>query len=104
MARSFAERVEEFAAERSALAAAEALKQGREQGREQGLEEGLEREREMLRRLAARRFGAAVGERLAPVLRDVRDAERLAEIGEDLIDCADGEALLARARGAARRD
>ena len=96
MGRSFSERVEEFAAERSALAAAEALERGREQG--------LEREREMLRRQAARRFGTAVGERLAPVLRDVRDAERLAEIGEDPIDCADGEALLARARRAAGPD
>ena len=90
--RSFAERMEAFAAEQHALGAAE--------GREQGLEQSLERERKMLRRQAARRFGAEVAEQLASVLRDVRDAERLAEIGEDVIDCADGEALLARARGA----
>ena len=100
MGLSLSDRFEEFAAKRSERAAAEGLKKGLEQG----LEQGLEREREMLRRLAARRFGAAAAERLAAVLRDVGDADRLAEIGEHVIDCATGEALLARARGAAGRD
>ena len=107
-----AERIDEFAERRAEERAAErharGLEQGREQGREQGLEQGreqglergLERERALLARQAGRKFGAATAERLAALIGGIDDAERLAEIGEAVIDCADGAALLARAASA----
>ena len=76
-------------------------------GRAEGLKRGLEQERAMLSRQAERKFGAAAGERLAALLADVADPERLAEIGDPAIDCADGAELLARAKapaGAGRRE
>ena len=92
-----AQRIDEFA-ERH-------LEQGREQGRERGLEQGreqaLEQERALLARQAARKFGAETAERLSALLGSIDDPERLARIGEALIDCADGAELLARA-GAGR--
>ena len=52
-------------------------------------------ERGLLCRQAARKFGAATAERLAIVLEGVDDGDRLAVVGERIIDCADGAALLA---------
>ena len=63
----------------------------------------LERERAMLSRLAERRFGAGAGARLAELLAEVADPERLAAVGDLVIDCADGAELLARAREEANR-
>ena len=51
---------------------------------------------ELIRRMAARKFGGETAERLAERLEPVHDAERLAEIGEWLIECASGEELLER--------
>ena len=95
-----AERIDEFAERRAEERAAERHARGLEQGREQGLERGLERERALLARQAGRKFGAATAERLAALIGGIEDAERLAEIGEAVIDCADGAALLARAASA----
>ena len=67
-------------------------------GRAEGLEQGLEREREILSRQAERKFGAEAGARLAALLAEVADPERLAAVGDLVIDCADGAELLARAR------
>ncbi|MDE0027453.1 MAG: Rpn family recombination-promoting nuclease/putative transposase, partial [Spirochaetaceae bacterium] len=67
-----------------------------EQGIEQGIERGIEREKALLRRLAERRFGPAAAERLATVLADVTDADRLAETGEWIVDCATTAEFLAR--------
>ncbi len=79
---------------------AEWLRQGMAQGMERGLAQGMERglaqERSLLREMAARKFGAAVGEELARRLESVSDAEELREIGVLIIDCADGAELLAR--------
>ena len=58
----------------------------------------------MLARQASRKFGAETGARLATLLAGVADAERLAEIGDRVIDCADGAELLARAREDAHRE
>ena len=80
-----AERIDEFAEKRAAERHA------------MGLEQGLEQERALLARQAARKFGAGTAERLAALLGGIDDPERLAEIGEAVIDCADGAALLARA-------
>ena len=51
---------------------------------------------DLMRRQAARKFGDEIAERLAERLEPVQDAARLAEIGEWLIECGSGEALLAR--------
>ena len=86
------------------------LREGREQGREQGLEQGLElglergraegraEERALLCRLASRRFGAETGERLSGLLGRLTDPERLAEVGDWVIECGTGAELLDRAK------
>ncbi len=60
-----------------------------EQGREQG-------QRELLRRQAARKFDAAAAERLAAKLEGVEDADRLAQVGDWIIECENSDDLLAR--------
>ena len=65
-----------------------------QEGRAVGLEEGWAAERSLLRRLAARRFGATTAEALFGMLAEVRDAERFAEVGEFIVDCATGDELL----------
>ena len=70
-----------------------------ERGLERGLAQGLERERALLSRLAERKFGKETAARLA----GMDDPERLDEIGEQVIDCATGDELLARSRSTSRR-
>ena len=60
-----------------------------EQGRERG-------QRELLRHMAARKFGAAAAERLAAALEGVEDADRLAQVGDWIIECKTADDLLAR--------
>ncbi len=69
-------------------------KRGIERGRAQGLERGLAAERELLRRQATRKFGAAIGDALVRYLAEVSDPDRLAGIGERIIDCGTGAELL----------
>ena len=81
------------------------LREGREQGREQGLELGLERgiergraeERALLCRLAARKFDTETAERLSGLLERLTDPERLAEVGDWIIECGTGADLIDRA-------
>ncbi len=68
------------------------------QGRTQGREEGLEFHRRQLGSLAARRFGADAGESLSALLADVSEPQRLAAVGDAIIDCGTGAELLAAAR------
>ena len=68
---------------------AEWVEQGREQGREQG-------QRELLCRQAARKFDAAAAERLAAKLEGVEDADRLAQVGDWIIECETADDLFAR--------
>ena len=76
-----------------------ALDEGHSKGLAKGRSEGLrEGERTLLRRLAARRFGAAVGDALAALLADEQDAERLAELGDLVLDCESAEELLRQGR------
>ena len=86
----------------------EALDEGRRmgmsegvlEGRRQGMSEGMvEGERALLRRLAAWRFGAATGDALAALLAKEDDVERLAEVGNLVVGCANAEELLRRGRG-----
>ena len=72
------------------------LEQGLEQGREQGLEQGRSEERALLCRLAARKFDAGTAQRLAAALAEVADPERLAEVGDWIIECGTEAELLAR--------
>ena len=59
----------------------------------QGRTEG---QAELMRRMAARKFDAATAERLAERLAEIADPERLAEVGEWLIECEHGDELLGR--------
>ncbi len=74
---------------------AEILERGIERGIEQGIEQGIERQRALLHRLAEHRFGPAAAERLSAVLAGVTDADRLAEAGEWIVDCATTAEFLA---------
>ena len=75
------------------------IEQGVEQGIERGIEQGIEREKALLRHLAERRFGPAAAQRLSAVLAAVTDADRLAEVGEWIVDCATAADFLARLKG-----
>ena len=79
------------------------LEQGRAQGIEQGRAQGIEQvrhaERALLCRLAARKFDARAAEELAVALAGVTDADRLARVGDWIIECATASDLLARVRG-----
>ena len=95
---SLATRFDEWEAEFLQKGRKQGRRQGREEGREAGLEEGWAAERSLLQRLAARRFDAATGRALSGMLADVRDAERFAEVGEFIVDCATGPELLDQVR------
>ena len=64
------------------------------QGFEEGFKRGLAGERELLRRQATRKFGAATGDALVRHLADISDPDRLAGIGERIIDYGTGAELL----------
>ena len=72
------------------------LEQGIKRGIERGIEQGIERQRALLHRLTERRFGPAAAERLSAVLAGVTGADRLAEAGEWIVDCATTADFLSR--------
>ncbi len=78
------------------------IEQGLERGREQGIERGRAEERALLCRQAARKFGDETGERLSGLVARLADPERLAEVGDWVIECGTGTELLARAERSAR--
>ena len=69
--------------------------------REQGRAEGVEHERVLLLRQIERKFGADTAGRAAPLLAGIGEPERLADVGEWIIDCASGDELIARLGGEA---
>ncbi len=73
------------------------IEQGLERGREQGLERGRAEERALLCRQAARKFDTETAERLSGLLERLADPERLAEVGDWIIECGTGADLLERA-------
>ena len=73
--------------------------QGVEQGRAEGIEQGRHEERALLCRQAGRKFDAGVAEGLAAALAGVTDPDRLARVGDWIIECATASELLARVRG-----
>ena len=66
---------------------------------EQGIEQGRREERALLCRLAARKFDDGAAEGLAAALAGVTDPDRLARVGDWIIECATASELLARVRG-----
>ena len=76
------------------------VEQGIKQGVEQGVEQGIERERrrnvDMMRRLAAVKFDAHTADRFAAILGDHPTAERMEQAGVAIMECNDGDELLAR--------
>ena len=76
-----------------------AREEGLEKGWQEGRQEGLRSERQLLLRQVQKRFGAAVMEQSRARLEVIEDLTALEELGEGILDCADGEgwlALLAR--------
>ena len=67
-----------------------------EEGREQGIAQGRAEERALLCRLAERKFDADTARRLAAALEVVADPNRLAQVGDWIIECATAADLLAR--------
>ena len=78
---------------------AQGIEQGHAQGMEKGIEQGRREERALLCRLAARKFDAGAAEELAAALAGVTDPDRLARVGDWIIECATAADLLARVRG-----
>ncbi len=70
--------------------------EGEARGKAEGEEIALARERTLLGRMVALRFGDDTAERFGVLLEGVSDPERLAEVGEWIIECPDGASLLAR--------
>ena len=66
---------------------------GRAEGREEGRMEGQVR---MMHRMAARKFGPETADRLVERLEGLGDSERVAAVGDWLIECESAEALLVR--------
>ena len=75
---------------------AEGRAKGLEQGRAEGLEQGRAEERALLCRQAARKFDGDDARRLAAALAGGADPERLAEVGDWIIDCETETGLPAR--------
>ncbi len=65
---------------------------------ELGRAEALEYHRRTMGRHVTRRFNASTGERLSALLAGVSEPERLAAVGDAIIECGTGEELLAVAR------
>ena len=87
------ERVARWTEQRLAERAAPRLERSRAEGRAEGRTEGRA---EVMRRQVARKFGTKTADRLAERLAKIPDPERLGEVGEWLLECDSGEALLDR--------
>ena len=79
---------------------AERVAQWPEQWRREGRSEGVVQERALVRRLAAKRFGDAVAERVEDLLRETEDWEQLASVAELIVGAETGADLLTGVAGA----
>ena len=77
--------------------------EGRRQGVAEGRREGVARERALLRRLAAVRFGDAVGDEVTGLLADITDADRLGVVEELIVGVDNGPELIDRVADLRRR-
>ena len=68
--------------------------QGIEKGLQKGLQQGLVAERQLLLRQARKRFGADIVEQSQPLLDQIDDPQALEDLGEQLLDSADGDTWL----------
>ena len=73
---------------------AERAKEWTEQWLQEGLERGRAEERALLCRQAGRKFDAETAERLSGLLERLSHPERLAEVGDRIIECRTGAELL----------
>lgn len=96
---TLAERMAEWPRQWHREGVAEGLAEGRREGIAQGHREG---QRTLLRHLAAKRFGDAVGDRLAALLGDTGDSDRLAAISDLIVTADAGEDLIRAAGGILR--
>ena len=94
-----AEGREQGVAEGREQGVAEGREQGAAEGREQGVAEGRAEERALLCRQAARKFDDATARRLAAALAEVADPDRLAQVGDWIIECGTAADFLARVDG-----
>ena len=69
-----------------------------QQGMERGIAQGRTEARAQLGRQVGRKFGDRAAERLAVLIEGESDPERLAEVGDWIIDCATEAEFLARAQ------
>ena len=73
------------------------LQEGRQQGLQEGRQQGLQQgERRLLLRQIRRRFGEAIATQSAPALERIEQLSVFEALGEELFDCADEAAWLAR--------
>lgn len=100
MSSVLAERVRRWGDELNQQWLEKGIRQGRREGIRQGRREGIRRERALILRLAGRRFGSPAAERLAPLLGELSDHERIAAVADAVIECETAEDLLARAEEA----
>ena len=70
-----------------------------EEGMAKGLTKAMLHERALLQRQTVRRFGVVAGDALAALLANEEDVERLAQVGELVVDCGSATELLERGRG-----
>ena len=77
---------------------AEGVAQGMERGVVEGVAQARADERALLCQLAGRKFGGQAAERLAAQIDGVTDPQRLAEVGDWIIDCGTEAEFLTRAR------
>ena len=101
MSSALAERVRKWGDELNQQWLEKGIRQGRREGIRQGRREGIRQGRRegvrLILRLAGRRFGSPVAERLAPLLNELSDPGRLAAVADAVIECETAEELLARA-------
>ena len=77
----------------------EGLGQGRREGRAEGHIQGrAEGQAALVCRQARLKFGVETADQLGRVLEDITDPERIARVGDRIIECETGPELLARAR------
>lgn len=70
--------------------------EGLQEGLQEGRREGLHSERRLLLRQIRRRFGETVAAQSAPALERIEQLPVFEDLGEELVDCADETAWLAR--------
>ena len=100
MSSALAERVRKWGDELNQQWLEKGIRQGQREGIRQGRREGIKRERALILRLVRRRFGSPVADRLAPLLGELPDHERIARVADAVIECETAEEFLARAKEA----